>query len=411
MWTNRVVVFLSALAVMWALYNYAAKEPQYFYRFFIFLTIPSIIATLWLPMNWLFRLRYVPFLLVGAFFLLKIVFQPTALGKGFVVMSLGWLAIYLTLSLTVKQERIMKKILFFLVLLGGAEALVGLSQSIGYNSLAKGTFTNRNHFSGFLNMTIPLAIGGLYAVYASLKERLRSENYARAWVILLSCTFMCLGVLLSLSRGGTIVLILTLMLIAALLTLKRQRSGKGTISSTAIWILLFLTLAAGAWVGMEALITRFAIIDEAENQRMVVYRDTLELIKDHALVGIGPGMYQWRFRPYQTADAAGWWKQAHNDYLQSFAEWGVVPALLFWAFVFWRFLTSVRSFLREKDPWRQGIALGCVGAIFSILVHSLVDFNLQIPLNWAVFCIILGLSWSVETSRSFPVGGRSRVVK
>ncbi|RPJ50229.1 MAG: tetratricopeptide repeat protein, partial [Acidobacteria bacterium] len=33
------------------------------------------------------------------------------------------------------------------------------------------------------------------------------------------------------------------------------------------------------------------------------------------------------------------------------------------------------------------------GAIFSILLHSLVDFNLQIPINWVVFCMVLGLAW------------------
>ena len=87
---------------------------------------------------------------------------------------------------------------------------------------------------------------------------------------------------------------------------------------------------------------------------------------------------------------------AHNDYLQSAAEWGIPAALVFWGFVLWRLRQAARTFFQSKDRWRQGIALGCVGAIFSILLHSFIDFNLQIPSNWMIFNIVLGLSWSIE---------------
>jgi len=131
--------------------------------------------------------------------------------------------------------------------------------------------------------------------------------------------------------------------------------------------------------------------------RTTVYRDSVKLIADNPIFGVGPGMYEWRFRPYQTVDARLWFNRAHNDYLQSAAEWGIPMAVMFWGFVVWRFWRSIRVFFDSQDAWRGGIALGCAGGIFSILVHSLVDFNLQIPVNWMIFCMILGLSWSVET--------------
>ena len=400
MWAHRAVAFFFGMTLVWGLYNYAAKEPQTLYRLFIFLVVPSIVAATWLPIAWLLKARFVPLLLVGVFVLSEIFLQPTVWGRGYVVLAIGWLAMYLTLSMTSGRYQALRVLLLFLTVLGGAEALFGLSQSLGSDSLAKGTFTNRNHFAGFLNMTIPLAIGGLYANYTGLKERLWSESYARAWIILLSCAFMGLGVLLSLSRGGTISLILTLFVIAVLLTINRQKNQAGKLPGIVVWILVFILLALGAWVGMDALMARFTAIDEIEDSRIVVYRDTLKLIRNHALVGVGPGMYQWRFRPYQTVDATQWWRQAHNDYLQSAAEWGIPLAILFWGFVIWRFLRSMGLFLKAQDPWRQGIALGCAGAIFSILVHSGVDFNLQIPGNWMVFCTILGLSWSADWAGS-----------
>ena len=35
-------------------------------------------------------------------------------------------------------------------------------------------------------------------------------------------------------------------------------------------------------------------------------------------------------------------------------------------------------------------------AIFSILLHSFVDFNLQVTANWMFFCLVLGLAWGLE---------------
>ncbi len=41
---------------------------------------------------------------------------------------------------------------------------------------------------------------------------------------------------------------------------------------------------------------------------------------------------------------------------------------------------------------RRGILLACTGAIFSILVHSFTDFNLQIPSNAMLFFTFVGIS-------------------
>ena len=41
---------------------------------------------------------------------------------------------------------------------------------------------------------------------------------------------------------------------------------------------------------------------------------------------------------------------------------------------------------------QRGILLVCIGAIFTILVHSLTDFNLQIPSNAMLFFTFIGIS-------------------
>ncbi|MEE8160083.1 MAG: O-antigen ligase family protein [Acidobacteriota bacterium] len=395
-----IVGILFGGALVWGLFLYGAKEPQTYYRLFIFLLFPAVIAALSLPLGACGNFRLFSLLVTGLFLLVPVIFQPTLNGHGFVIACLGWLALSLTLVLAEGELKKVRIFFLFLVILGGAEALYGLIQTLGgVESLARGTFTNRNHFAGLLNMTIPIAIGGLFANFSRRRARElpRSEAYARSWVIILSITFMGLAVLLSLSRAGTLSLLATLVLISILLTLRRQSPQANKLSGTTAWIVLFMTLGFGAWVGMDALLVRFA---QPDTNRSVVYRDTLQLIADEPLLGIGPGMHQWRFRPYQTVDAALWYTHAHNDYLESAVEWGIPAAILFWGFVVWRFWRSTAVFLESQDPWRQGIALGCAGAIFSILLHSFVDFNLQIPANWMIFCVILGLAWSLESPAS-----------
>ena len=130
---------------------------------------------------------------------------------------------------------------------------------------------------------------------------------------------------------------------------------------------------------------------------MRTYLDTLKMVGDHPLLGVGPNMYKWRFREYQSSEAQVWYDYAHNDYLQMAAEWGLPLALLFWGFVIHQFLNAAKRFLEDRENlWKQGLALGCTAAIFSILLHSFVDFNLYIPVNWMLFCGILGLAFAED---------------
>ena len=400
MWSRKIVALLFVLAVIWGLFSFGSRELESYYRFFLLLAIPTVLSVFIQPSYQLRRGPFLTILLIGFALFCAIIINPIVRGEGFVIAAIGWMALYVTLVLTSGRQDTSRALFFILILAGGAEALLGLTQSLGTNEMVKGFFFNRNHFSGFLNMIIPLAIGALFANYSSRNQRRQSENWARAWIILLSLALMGLGILVSLSRMGTISLISTLIFLAILLTVSSsytmQKSRKKRLSSSAIWVLLLMVLGLGAWVGMDELMVRFSQIEGFEIRRAVVYQDTLKLIADDPLRGVGVGMYKWKFRPYSTVRGGEWWDHAHNDYLETAAEWGIPLAMIFWGFVFWRMWRSIRIVFNAKDPWEAGIALGCVGAIFSIVLHSLVDFNLYVPANLAVFCTILGLSWTVD---------------
>ena len=48
---------------------------------------------------------------------------------------------------------------------------------------------------------------------------------------------------------------------------------------------------------------------------------------------------------------------------------------------------------RRRDPLMRGMSFACIMGVTSILIHSWVDFNLQIPANAAFFMVLLALGW------------------
>jgi len=115
-------------------------------------------------------------------------------------------------------------------------------------------------------------------------------------------------------------------------------------------------------------------------------------------MGTGTGSYEDRFREYQTFRPDLLFDHAHNDYLETAVEWGIPIAVAFWLFIALAWLRAVRLFLSIQSPEQRGILLACIGAITSILVHSLADFNLQIPSNSMLFFGFIGMSFSVPSA-------------
>ena len=404
-----VATAIYAAALSWGIWRYGATEPWELYRLFLWTSVAVLLVAWALPAEWAKgRWDLLGLFLFGGFLFVQIWLRPTLEGRGYVLAALGWMALFLSVTLATRGRHGGRGLLLFLILVGGFEAVSGLAQALGdptatgdayRNFGVNGTFINRSHFAGMLNMTLPLALGAMYSGLArrGRGRSSRSETLAWTWMVLLSCAFMGLAILLSLSRGGVLTLVATLAFMSCLLVLKRRLSQRGGLSGLAAWLLLLMTLGLGFAVGLDVLAQRFSFISEGQKGRVALYTDSLRLIRDHPALGVGPGMYRWRFRPYQTFNPENRYDHAHNDYLETAAEWGIPAAALLWGVLGWRFYRTCRQFFTSRSAWRQGLALGCSGAMFSILLHSLVDFNLQIPTHLMIFCTILGLAWSLDT--------------
>ena len=58
---------------------------------------------------------------------------------------------------------------------------------------------------------------------------------------------------------------------------------------------------------------------------------------------------------------------------------------------------------RRRDPLMRGMSFASIMGVAAILIHSTVDFNLQIPANAMLFMVLLALGWiSLYLERRSP---------
>lgn len=327
-------------------------------------------------------------------------------------------AFYLTLVVCQSHSG-KKRLIFALLALGAFEALYGLVQYLtGWQQIfsyvkifnvheATGTYINRSHFAGLLEMILPFALalafyqfGKLWDVQPGRPARMRNlfgqADFQKLILWLFMAVILFLALFFSRSRMGIISsLVSTLVIIILMVTsAKHGRTG-------AVLAILFLSagILMAIWIGPEPVIARFELLEQqvgaVEQGRWAIWRDTLELISQSPSLGSGFGTFPVVYTSAQTIYLSRFVNHAHNDYLEIVSELGIPAALLLFGAVFYLLWRVSRCFYAPTgDRFGRATALGCVGSLAAILLHSFTDFNLYIPANALLFSVILGLCYS-----------------
>jgi O-antigen ligase len=317
---------------------------------------------------------------------------------------------------TVRSRRQIE--IFVLVMIGSAlfQAFYGMAETFSGNEMifgrvkrgdgsVTGTFFNRNHFAGFMEMIFPLSLGYLlvkaryFAMEKGLSIRQRILWFGQEslqWTLLLGLVpaFIGVGLVFSKSRSGIMVLVVTAVLAAAATASWREFSeeeGEGSGPGTKrrfgriVRLVVMVVLAAAVWLGIGPVIDRFSEVDISYEARRLFYENTLHMIGDFPLAGTGKGTYVDTYAIYEKIDDGVKLSYAHNDYLEFAAENGIVAGgalaaagigLAVWLAAMWR---------RRRSAFAKGIGLGAMLGVTAILIHGFADFNLQIPANAVYF--------------------------
>lgn len=412
-WLDSTATLLFCLALVWGLMRFGAAETQSLYTLLLLLLVPLLLV-LAAPLRDLASLPFLPLIALGLLCLGQVVVQAPLQAEGWAHLAIGWISLFLTVRLVDGGSGLIRFLPVALVAMGGIEAAYGLVQVAAasgdvalrgatFDGVATGTLINRNHFAALLNLIWPLALA-VWIRFDAVGEgvaRVELESRARLWTGILSTSIMASAVLLSRSRAGTLTLLMAALLLAVLIAAGYRKVGRtGGLSIGAGFVLTVCLL--GMAMGAGAVIGRFDRVDQ-HLDRLTVYRDTVNLIADHPMLGIGPGMYEWRFRPYQTADTRLLFDHAHSDYLESAAEWGLPIAVLIWGWILLRVARTAAYGVDSRLQLNRGVAIGATVGLSAMLLQSLVDFPLQIPAVLATFCVVLGIAWRLHGGGGSPL--------
>ena len=269
---------------------------------------------------------------------------------------------------------------------------------------ATGTYINRNHFAGLLEMVLPFVLAGVLfrrrsnanlGMRRKLAVMLGSEGSFRLLAQAMVLTVLILAVIFSRSRMGIAAALSGLLLVGGLQTL-RYRKGSAV---ALLLVLLLVPVCYGLWVGLEAVTSRFEMLGRAgamEQDRLPIWRDSLRAIGDFKWLGTGLGTYDWAAMHYQTSFLSNRYEHAHNDYLEFAAEIGIPAAALLFAGLWALVVRAARTAVRSSHRSAAILAAGSAGALAAILLHSVTDFNLQIPANALLFCWVAGTASGVS---------------
>ena len=328
-----------------------------------------------------------------------------------------------------------------LLILGGLLAFLGLldylardvwllwwRNTAGTGRLS-GTFANPDHFGAWLTMLIFLGIGALLARRgsaggtSSFRQLLRSpakrEEAVRGYLPAIALVTMAVALIFTLSRGAVVSALVSLLMVLALLrALSRIRRSLAMVGA-----LLIATVGYAAWIGFQPFLERVWHADYTG--RWVQTLSSLPMLRSFPLLGVGLGTYQDIYLRYQPAvlnPGRVYYTYAHNDLLQVVLELGVLGTVLILG-LFWRTIQDLLSAhllgraacpvgggeaegARRNDPFSVGLAVGALGGVLALLVHSLFDFAARIPANGVLAATCLGIATVALHTRFSPTGER-----
>jgi len=126
------------------------------------------------------------------------------------------------------------------------------------------------------------------------------------------------------------------------------------------------------------------------------------MVEGSFMFGAGGGSYTSLFPYYRLEALRGQhYMHAHNDYLQFIGEVGLVGFLLLIFVVVKTWFVALNVMRLRRDVIRLTASFVSIMGMTTILIHSFVDFNLQIPSNALFFIVILSFGW-------VSAGGRHR---
>jgi tetratricopeptide (TPR) repeat protein len=307
-----------------------------------------------------------------------------------------------------RDDRRIRRLLAAVALIGGAFAVLALAQDLSHTQgvywrvrtsggARSGPFFNHSHYGQFMNLSVGCALALLLGRLAEAPRMSIGTLARQTWWLAAVIVLGLATVSLSLTRGGTIAMLVSAAFATAvLLTSRNLHQMAGVVVTLLLAVLAFLF-----YHGFERVYSR--MIEPGVGSRMQMVHDTVAMWRAFPSFGVGLGAYDWIFPIYDRSFAASTAEYVENEYLQALVDTGPIglaAVLIFVGVIATRYFRAVRNYEDER------IGLAAVGlgyGLVAVMLHSVTDFGQHLPAIACLSAVTCGLLFNLGHRR----GGRT----
>lgn len=267
---------------------------------------------------------------------------------------------------------------------------------------AAGTYPNRNHLAGLLEMTLPIALA-LLLYYLGRDRSDRKRGWRRkvsffaslrghtALVYGALAILLVLGIIFTRSRTGIALAMLGILLTTILYS--RRIGGDNVYGPTGT--LVVIVVGIGVSIGLAPVLDRFSFGGALEDARWTISAAAIEGLATFLPFGSGPGTFPTVFPAFQPLELGPWFiNRAHNDYVEWVFDGGIPAALLILLLLGLYLFQWTRIYSRESWSRYRFVQVAAGIGLLMLLIHEFFDYNLHTPANMVVFALLAGIFFS-----------------
>jgi O-antigen ligase len=308
----------------------------------------------------------------------------------------------------INNDARLKKTVLVVIIFGAGMAFFGILQRLANpegiyglrgtpQGLPFGPFVNEHHFAAFMEMTVGVTLGLLFG-----KRTKRDRRILLAFAVIAMGT----AIVFTSSRGGLLGLLSVIAFVTILNLMggrwagdKKREPGSGIQrkivlaagAAAIVIVILGLVLILGGHESLSRGMGVTQVQDGVTNGRAHFWPIALKIFFEHPIIGAGFDAFGVAFTTHDTWNGLLRVEQAHNDYLQTLADAGILGFVCIAAFIYLLFKRGLAT-IAASHGFRKDAAIGALAGCFGILIHSFFDFPLRTPSNAFFFLMISAIA-------------------
>jgi O-antigen ligase len=327
------------------------------------------------------------------FFLLHLVVYFVFLSAALVYLPGGRRTKWISISIVVFGAALA----FFGILqrLSIPDAIYGLRETP--QAIPFGPFVNQHHFAALMLMTSGVALGLLFGGGVGRERKI---------FVALAAGIMGMAIIFTGSRGGLIGYLFVVVFAAAASFARtgekprdederiEQRNRRLLVVAAAGGLVVLVLGSVLFLGGQDSLLRGIGLQytqDDVYSGRLHFWSVAWQIFLENPVLGAGMNAFGVAFSRFDTWKGMYRVENAHNDYLQTLADGGILAFICVAAFVFLLVKKGVSGLGNHSDGLRRSILTGALAGCVGILVHSSFDFPLRTPANALFFLLLVAL--------------------